>query len=38
VRVEGLIDHPTTAVLKTVQARVLDRQGNVLVSETLNLP
>jgi multidrug efflux pump subunit AcrA (membrane-fusion protein) len=37
-RVEGLIDHPPAAVLKNVQARVLDRQGLVLASETLNLP
>ncbi|MBI3155610.1 MAG: hypothetical protein HYZ20_09380 [Burkholderiales bacterium] len=37
VRVEGLIDHPVAAVLQTVQARVLDEAGRVLVSHALDL-
>lgn len=37
-RVEGLIDHPPGVVLKTVQARVTDRQGAVRATETLRLP
>lgn len=36
-RVEGLIDHPVEAVLQTVQVRVLDDEGQVRASETLNL-
>lgn len=37
VRVEGLIDHPVAAVLQTVQARVLDDAGRVLVAHALDL-
>lgn len=36
-RVEGLIDHPVEAVIKTVQARVLDGQGAVRATQTVNL-
>ena len=37
VRVEGLIDHPVSAVLQTMQARVLDDAGRVLVAHALDL-
>ncbi len=36
-RVEGMIDHPDTAVVKSVQVRVLDSGGNVRASQTVNL-
>jgi len=36
-RVEGLIDHPAQAVVKTVQVRVLDNGGGVRASQTLKL-
>jgi hypothetical protein len=36
-RVEGMIDHPEAAVIKTVQARVLDQQGAVKATQTLKL-
>ncbi len=34
-RVEGLVSHPVEAVIKTVQARVIDAQGAVRASQTL---
>lgn len=34
LRVEGLIDHPAEAVLKTLQARILDSQGVVRATQT----
>jgi hypothetical protein len=34
-RVEGLVSHPAEAVIKTVQARVIDGQGTVRASQTL---
>jgi hypothetical protein len=36
-RVEGLIDHPAQAVVKTVQVRVLDGGGGVRATQTLKL-
>lgn len=36
-RVEGLIDHPADAVIKAVQARVLDPQGAMRATQTLKL-
>jgi hypothetical protein len=36
-RVEGLIDHPVPAVVKTVQVRVLDNSGGVRASQTVKL-
>lgn len=36
-RLEGLIDHPAQAVLKTVQARVTDQQGALRATQTLKL-
>jgi hypothetical protein len=36
-RVEGMIDHPASAVIKTVQARVFDAQGATRVTQTLKL-
>jgi hypothetical protein len=36
-RVEGLIDHPAPAVVKTVQVRVLDSGGGVRASQTVKL-
>jgi hypothetical protein len=36
-RVEGLIDHPATAVIKAVQARVIDAKGVTRASQTLKL-
>jgi len=36
-RVEGMIDHPATAVIKTVQARVTDNQGAVRATQTVQL-
>jgi len=34
-RVEGMLDHPADAVIKTVQARVIDSQGAVRASQTV---
>lgn len=34
-RVEGLIDHPAGAVIKAVQARIMDNQGAVKATQTL---
>jgi hypothetical protein len=36
-RLEGLIDHPTGVVLKTVQARITDAAGKVHASESLTI-
>lgn len=36
-RVEGLVDHPLPAVVKTVQVRVLDGSGGVRASQTVKL-
>ena len=36
-RVEGMIEHPIGAVLKTVQVRVLDAQGATKATQTLRL-
>jgi hypothetical protein len=36
-RVEGLIEHPTGAVIKTLQARVLDDLGQTRATQTLKL-
>lgn len=36
-RLEGAIDHPLSAVLKTVHARVTDQQGAVRATQTLKL-
>ena len=36
-RAEGLIDHPASAVVKTVQVRVLDAGGAVKASQTVRL-
>jgi hypothetical protein len=36
-RVEGRLDHPAGAVVKTVQVRVLDNQGGVRASQTVKL-
>jgi hypothetical protein len=35
LRVEGLIDHPADAVLKTVQARIVDNQGAVRATQSV---
>lgn len=37
VRVEGSMEHPVEAVLKTVQARVLDNKGVVRAAQTVKL-
>jgi hypothetical protein len=37
-RIEGLIEHPPAAVLKSVQAQVVNPQGSVLATQTLKLP
>lgn len=34
-RVEGLIDHPVDAVIKTVQARIIDSQGALRATQTV---
>jgi len=34
-RVEGMIDHPVDAVIKTVQARIIDSQGAVRATQTV---
>jgi hypothetical protein len=36
-RVEGRLDHPAGAVVKTVQVRVLDSQGGIRASQTVKL-
>jgi hypothetical protein len=36
-RVEGLIEYPASAVIKTVQARVIDAQGATRASQTVSL-
>jgi hypothetical protein len=36
-RVEGLIDHPPTAVIKSVQVRVMDAQGATKATQTIKL-
>jgi hypothetical protein len=36
-RVEGLIDHPAEAVIKTVQVRVMDAKGATQATQTLRL-
>jgi hypothetical protein len=36
-RVEGLVDHPAPAVVKTVQVRVLDNNGGVRATQTVKL-
>ena len=36
-RVEGTIDHPAAAVIKTVQVRVMDTQGATKASQTVRL-
>ena len=36
-RVEGMLDHPDTAVVKSVQVRVLDGGGGVRASQTVKL-
>jgi hypothetical protein len=36
-RVDGMIDHPADAVIKAVQARVMDVQGAVRATQTLRL-
>ena len=37
LRVEGMIDHPAQAVVKTVQVRVMDMSGGVKASQTAKL-
>lgn len=37
LRVEGMIDHPPDAVIKTVQVRVLDAQGTVRATQLAKL-
>jgi hypothetical protein len=36
-RVEGMIDHPAAAVIKTVQARVFDQQGAARATQSVKL-
>lgn len=36
LRVEGLIDHPVQAVVKTVEVRVSDQNGKVVASRSVN--
>jgi hypothetical protein len=36
-RVEGVLDHPATAVIKTVQVRVIDSQGAVRATQAVKL-
>ena len=36
-RVEGMIDHPTDAVIKSVQVRVMDSQGATKATQTVRL-
>jgi len=37
LRLEGLIDHPETAVVKILQIRVTDKQGTVRATQTVKL-
>lgn len=37
LRIEGLIDHPAQAVIKTLQVRVLDEAGAVKVAQSVTL-
>jgi hypothetical protein len=37
LRVEGMVDHPPTAVVKTVSVRVLDDDGGVKATQTVKL-
>jgi hypothetical protein len=37
LRVEGLIDHPPQAVIKSLQVRVLDEAGAVKATQTVPL-
>lgn len=37
VRVEGLIDHPPEAVVKSLQVRVLDEKGSLKASQSVSL-
>lgn len=37
IRIDGLLEHPEQAVVKTVQVRVLDKAGGVRASQTLKL-
>ncbi len=37
VRVEGLVEHPPGAVIKSVQARVIDAKGAVRATQTLKM-
>jgi hypothetical protein len=36
-RVEGLLDHPDSAVVESVQVRVLDNNGGVRASQTVRM-
>jgi len=36
-RVEGMIDHPAAAVIKSVQVRVMDAQGATKVTQTIRM-
>ncbi len=36
-RIEGMIDHPAEAVVKTVQVRVIDNKGSVRATQTVRL-
>ena len=36
-RLEGLVDHPSAAVIKTVQVRVMDAQGAIKATQTVRL-
>lgn len=37
LRLEGLIDHPETAVVQTLQLKVIDKQGTVRATQTVKL-
>jgi hypothetical protein len=37
LRIEGLIDHPPQAVIKSLQVRVLDETGAVKATQTVPL-
>jgi hypothetical protein len=36
-RLEGMLDHPDTAVVESLQVRVLDSSGGVRASQTIKL-
>jgi hypothetical protein len=36
-RIEGLLEHPPNAVVKTIQVRVMDKAGSVRATQTLKL-